>query len=417
MASTILFVHTNFPAQFRHLARHLAQDPGYDVIAFGSNTARDIPGVRLFRYHPHFETAPNVHPFAARFDGECVRAEQIMYLATHLRSEGIVPDVIMVHPGWGEALPLRVVFPTARICAYCEYYFKPRASDLDFDPEFPAFGMDGQVRTNILNVTPALALLDADLGLAPTQWQKETFPAVLQPMIEVIHDGIDTDEVRPDSRAALTIDGRTLRAGDEIVTYVARNLEPYRGIHSFMRAAAKILRTRPRAQILLVGGHGASYGSPAPKGSTWFEIFRREIGGTCDLSRLHALGTLSRADYLNVLRVSRAHVYLTYPFVPSWSLAEAMAMGCAIVASDTAPVREFIDSPDNGYLVSFFDTDAIASRVIDILAHTERHDAVRRAARARAIERFDLNRVSLPKQKKLIELLARRGQSRTGERA
>ena len=407
MSHTVLFVHTNFPAQFRHLARALAAEPQYKVFAFGSDTARAIEGVTLIRYKPDLSAGASVHPFAARFDLECVRAEQILYLANRLRAGGVEPDVIFVHPGWGEALPLRVVFPHAKICVYCEMFYRPRDSDVDFDPEFPRFGLDGLVKTSTLNASSLLALNDADVGLSPTNWQKSTYPTFWRPKIRVVHEGVDCDEVKPEANVEFKIadSAHPFRKGDEIVTYVARNLEPYRGIHTFVRALPLILSRRPNARILVVGGAGVSYGMSPPDGTTWIEFFLNQIRGRCDLSRVHLLGPLERPHYLKVLQISSAHVYLTYPFVLSWSMIESMAAGCAIVASRTPPVEEVIEHGRSGLLFDFFSPEDLASSVCDLLARPEQARALRDVARAVATQQFDLKTVSLPRHRALLDEL------------
>jgi len=193
---------------------------------------------------------------------------------------------------------------------------------------------------------------------------------------------------------------------------VARNLEPMRGYHVFMRALPQILSRRPRAHSLIVGGDGASYGPSAPKGSTWKAKFVAEVADVIDTTRVHFAGSLRYADYLAALRISSAHVYLTYPFVLSWSLIEAMSAGCVVIASDTGPVRDVVDG-DNGALISFFDAGALADKVVDALAHPFRYEKMRALARQTAVERFDAKRVCLPR---MMALLRDDGAALTGAR-
>jgi glycosyltransferase involved in cell wall biosynthesis len=406
----VLFIHRNFPAQFRHIAAFLARDARYRVFAFGSDTARPIAGVKLYRYAvpPDAEaSAALAHPFSRRFDMECWRAEQVMYLAHQLKAEGVSPDVVFVHPGWGEALPLRVLFPGARISVFCEFYYRAAGADVGFDQEFPQLGIDGLVRVHLRNAASLLSLTDADVGVAPTLWQRSGFPPALHSKIEVIHDGIDVAEVRPDETASIILpSGRRLRAGDEVVTFVSRNLEPYRGYHIFMRALPAILRARPNAQVLVVGGSEVSYGAQPPPGRSWAQIFRDEIAGRIDAGAVHFLGTLARADYLKILQISMAHVYLTYPFVLSWSMLEAMAAGCLVVGSDTPPVTEVIEHRVTGLLVPFFSPDALAETVVAALSRPRDHQALRHRARELVRERYALQNVVLPAHHALVERLA-----------
>lgn len=399
----VLFVHNNFPAQFRHLAGRLARDPANEVRAIGADGAAAPRGVTLHRYSFQPVQSPETHAFARRFDLECRRAEQALYVASMLSANGFRPDTIIAHGGWGEALPLRAVWPDARIVNYCEYFYRAQHSDVNFDPEFPSLGIDGLVGLNARNATNLLALADADLAIAPTHWQKSTFPEEFASKVHVVHEGVDTALVAPDEDATCRLEnGRIVSRADEIVTFVARNLEPLRGYHILMRALPALLKARPEARILIVGGFGVSYGQRPPAGRTWHQIFFDEVAGDLDLSRVHFLGHLSYDAYLDVLRVSAAHVYLTYPFVLSWSCLEAMATGCVVVASDTQPVREVIDA-ENGVLVPFHEPARLAEAVAEVLADRGRFAARGRAARRTAVERFDTRTVCLPAMMRLLK--------------
>ncbi|WP_019997728.1 glycosyltransferase [Aureimonas ureilytica] len=398
----VLFVHNNFPAQFRHLAEHLAREPGNDVRAIGADGARPLRGVTLHRYSMPPGNVAATHPFARRFDMEARRSEQVLYVAALLMSEGFVPDIVVVHSGWGEALPLRSVFPGARIVVYCEYFYRTERSDVNFDPEFPALGLDGAVSLRARNAMTLLALADADLAITPTEWQRSTFPRSLAEMIAVAHEGIDTDHVRPSAQAKCRLeDGTLLTRDDEVITFVNRNLEPLRGYHVFMRALPRVLAERPKARVVIVGGFGVSYGQRPPPGKTWHQIFLDEVAGGLDLRRVHFLGHLPYEDYLDVLRVSSVHAYLTYPFVLSWSCLEAMAAGCTVVASDTPPVREVIDGT-NGLLVPFHSPEALSEALLQVLRRPEGHAGLGVRARETIRRRFDLRRVSLPRMARLV---------------
>ena len=385
----VLFVHQNFPAQFVGVASALAGREGHEVVAIGSQTARALPNVRLVRYTFGGEEAGAVHPFARRFETEVRRAEQIMYLGGDLIASGFVPDLVFVHCGWGEHLPLRTLFPAARMVTYLEYFYRPDGLDTNFDPEWPRLSLDGAVGLRAKNAATLLGLADTDVAISPTEWQRSTFPAAFRPLIDVCHEGVDVDRVRPDGGAVLHLDGGpTLRAGEEVVTYVSRNLEPLRGYHTFMRSLAAIQRGRPKARIVVVGGDGVSYGAAPPRGATWKQVFLDEHRRDLDLSRVHFLGRVDYATYLRVLQVSAVHVYLTYPFVLSWSLLEAMAAGCLVVGSATGPVTEVIDG-SNGLLVDFFDPAGLADRVRAALADPARHCGLRARARSTVVERYD----------------------------
>ena len=299
----ILFVHNNFPAQFRHVAQALARDPKVSVVGVGAPGSQRVPGARLFKYSMNRVDVAATHPFARRFDIECHRAEQVLYVLTSLVSSGFVPDVIVAHPGWGETLPLRTIFPRARIVLYCEFFYGTEGRDVGFDPEFPPIGADGDVALHLKNATTLLALAECDLGLSPTLWQRSTFPEIYQPKISVIHEGVDTAALKPEADAAFRLPtGRTLRRGDEVVTFVARNLEPLRGYHIFMRALPRILKQRPRAEVLVIGEDRTYYGASPPAGATWKSIFLNEVSDRIDTDRVHFTGHLPYRDYLNALQ-------------------------------------------------------------------------------------------------------------------
>jgi glycosyltransferase involved in cell wall biosynthesis len=254
-----------------------------------------------------------------------------------------------------------------------------------------------------------MALDSMDWGMAPTRFQHSVMPRVYQNRISVVFDGIDTSVVRPDAAATLTLLGKTLRAGDEVLTFINRNLEPYRGYHRFMRALPRILRERPNVTVLIVGGDEVSYGAAAPPGKSWKQIFFDEVKDQIDASRVHFLGRVPYETYLKVLQVSACHVYFSYPFVLGWSCIEAMSAGCLVVGSTTAPVQEVIEHEKNGLLVDFFDTEALAESVIDVLARPASFAHLRIAARATAVARYDLATVCLPQQLQLIDKLAAGG--------
>jgi glycosyltransferase involved in cell wall biosynthesis len=392
----VLFIHNNFPAQFKHLAPLLAKQPGVRVAAIGSRTSRAVEGVRLIKYAMNGYDTSSSHPFARRFDLECYRAEQVLYALSTLASSGFNPDVIIAHPGWGETIPVRSIFPRARLIVYCEFYYGGKERDVGFDPEFPAIGADGNVALQLKNAATLLALSECDAGVAPTAWQRSTFPDVFRAKIDVLHEGIDTEAVKSAPNAKFPLpSGRLLTARDEVVTFAARNLEPLRGYHIFMRALPRIMAERPNAEIVIIGGHGTSYGAPPPHGMTWKSIFLDEVAARLDMSRVHFCGHLPYQDYLRALQISSAHTYLTYPFTLSWSLLEAMSAGCLVIGSDTAPLHEVINK-HNGILVPFFDVESLADRIVDVLAHPRRFEHIRSAARQTIVQNYDLTRKCLP---------------------
>jgi glycosyltransferase involved in cell wall biosynthesis len=321
----------------------------------------------------------------------------------HLQSRGIRPDIICGHSGWGELLFVKDIFPETPILSYFEFYYHFSNADVGFDREFPVSPLD-PFRLRTKNAVNLLSFDAVDWGNAPTRWQRSVHPPELRSRISVVHEGVDTERVRPNPDAWLVLQrGNTrLTARDEVVTYVARNLEPYRGFHIFMRAVAEILRRRPRTHIVLVGGDGVSYGAPAPAGTTYRELLLNELGLHAE-HRVHFLGQIPHDAYLNLLQVSSAHVYLTYPFVLSWSFIEAMAAGCAVIGSATPPVMEVLRDGENGLAVDFFSPRAIADQVDEILDDPDRRADLRMAARQTAVRDFDLETRQLPRWSALIE--------------
>jgi glycosyltransferase involved in cell wall biosynthesis len=400
----VLFIHNNFPAQFQHLAPFLAKQPGVRVAAIGARTSRAIEGVRLIKYAMTAYDTSSSHPFARRFDLECHRAEQVLYALSTLASSGFYPDVIIAHPGWGETIPVRSIFPLARLIIYCEFFYGGKERDVGFDSEFPAIGADGNVALQLKNAATLLALSECDAGLSPTAWQRSTFPQAFRDKIEVLHEGIDTAAVKPDPNASFRLpSGRRLTAKDEVVTFAARNLEPLRGYHIFMRALPRLMAERPNAEIVIIGGYGTSYGAPPPRGTSWKSIFLDEVAARIDINRVHFCGHLPYQDYLRALQISSAHIYFTYPFTLSWSLLEAMSTGCLVIGSDTAPLRDVVNE-HNGILLPFFDVGKLSDRIIDVLAHPDRFQHLRLAARQTIVGQYDLAQKCLPA---LVEFVQR----------
>lgn len=400
----VLFVHQNFPAQYRHLARHFAAQPGNRVYFLTQPNDVELPGVTKLAYPKPTREAVGCHYLAFDVDQAVRTGAAAAAQCRTLRGEGVTPDIIIGHSGWGETLFIKDVYPDVPLLAYFEFFYHSYGVDIDFDPEFTSVFSDPS-RLRMRNAVNLVAYDAADWGHTPTRWQRGLYPPEMRGRITAIHEGVDTDAVCPDPAAWIQLarGRRRLTRADEVITYVARNLEPYRGFHVFMRALPEILQRRPEAHVVIVGGDGVSYGHPAPPGTSYREMMLRELGDRIDLERVHFLGQVPYAAYLNLLRVSSAHVYLTYPFVLSWSFIEALAAGCLVIGSATPPVEEVLRHGENGLLVDFFSTREIADRIDEVLEHPDRMQRVRDAARETAVTRFDLSRRQLPRWERLID--------------
>ncbi|SDY16648.1 glycosyltransferase [Citreimonas salinaria] len=407
----ILLIHQNFPGQFKHLAPALAR-AGHRVTALTCRVkeAQTWHGVRILPYAIRGASTREIHPWLADFETKVLRGHSCHAAAAALKAQGYAPDVICAHHGWGESLFLKDVWPEARLGLYCELYHLSTPDFTTFDPEFPPRDpATDALRLRLKNLNNRLHAEVMDAGLSPTHFQAGTYPDPVRERITVAHDGVDTGVVRPDPGARLPVtDTVTLTPDDEVVTFINRNLEPYRGYHVFMRALPEILRTRPRAHVVLIGAEGTSYGSAPPKGQTWKQIFLDEVRPRipeADMARVHFLGRVPYDRYLSMLQASSVHVYLTYPFVLSWSLLEAMAAECAILASDTAPVREAISDGETGVLTDFFDRETLVARLGELLDDPDRRARLGRAARQHVLKHYDLETVCLPAQMAWVEHL------------
>ena len=531
----ILLIHQNFPGQFRHVAPVWARRPGWQVMAIGRDTCPglpDVPEIKLIRYRPHRDGFKEQHPYLRKMEDAVLHGQAVARVLQGLKQPqpqrqvpklaqddsagqggargasaatatsagkaqvtqapaSFTPDVILAHPGWGETLYAKDIFPHARLIHLCEWYYNPRGADVNFDPEFPA-ALDEQLRIRTWNALHLLNLEQCDAAISPTQWQRAQHPRIYHPKIQVAHEGINTDALGPDPEAMFTVPARpvqadrpisvrtehstpirtehptpvradhptsvraehptpvrvelvearqtqatatseptpatvraepveapqtlappqaepveapmvrtsppapdpiTLKAGDPVITYVSRNLEPYRGFHQFMRALEIIQREHPTAQTLIVGGDDVSYGKRPPShGGAAAANWRTVMLNQCriDTTRTHFLGRVPYEQYKKILQISAAHVYLTVPFVLSWSMLEAMATGCLVIASNTPPVREVIEDGVNGLLVDFFNPQDIARQVLHSLQEPRLGIPLRRAARTAVQQRFHL---------------------------
>ncbi|QYX33981.1 glycosyltransferase family 4 protein [Sphaerospermopsis torques-reginae] len=385
----ILFLHPNFPAQFRHLATALGKDDKYQVV-FGTNRQEgSIPGVLKAIYEPSRTAAPQTHHYIRNLENAILTGQAVYRMAEKLKRQGFIPDIIYGHSGWGLTLFMKEIFPKAELLCFFEWFYHACGSDADFDPSDP-LNADDLCRIKVKNSPILLDLYHCDRGLSPTNWQRQQFPPEYYQKITVCHDGIDTNyfNPQPDAKLILPRINLDLSHVSELITYVARGMEPYRGFPQFMEAVALIQQQRPNCHIVVVGEDRVAYGKNLPDGKTYKQLMLEKLD--LDLTRLHFTGLLPYSEYLQVLQASSAHIYLTFPFVLSWSMLEAMSAGCLLIASDTAPVKEVIKDGKNGLLVDFFSPQQIAEKVNTALDNSPDMISIRNAARKTIVNNYDL---------------------------
>lgn len=405
----LLFIHQNLPGQYRYLLSHYGAQPGVDVVGLGEmkrlreNFRTPIAGVRLAGYQTPPAVSAQTPATLHTTEAAVQRGQAVLFALLRLKKDGFYPDVVYAHPGWGETLFLKDVFPRSRLVHFCEFYYQTDGQDFNFDREFPNTAED-VLRLRIRNLHHLMALEQADIGIAPTLWQKARFPLAYHPKIEVVHDGVDTSLVTPNPEAFVALPHKQVRltSRDEVITFVNRNLEPYRGCHTFIRSLPQLLRRRPKAHVIVVGGDGVSYGRRLAEG-TYRQKYLAEIADQFDPSRVHFVGKVNYKTFLRVLQVSTAHVYLTYPFVLSWSMMEAMSAGCLVIGSRTAPVEEVIEHGKNGLLVDFFSPTELCETIVHACSHRDSMMELRVAARRTIMSRYDLRSICLPRQRSIIE--------------
>lgn len=412
----VLFIHQNFPGQYKHLAIHLVQQ-GHEVyVLTPESNKNELPSSRIkkFTYKIDRGNAPSIHPWVIDLETKVIRAEACARAAIVIRDQGFSPDIVINHPGWGESLLLKEVWCDAKLLSHGEFYYRHTGFDVGFDPEFDQAELFERSKLTLKNINADIYLSEADAVVTSTKWQAKSFPQSAQKRIHVIHEGIETETLTPKPREHLRInyankDPVSISRDEGIVTFVSRDLEPMRGFHQFMRSLPSVLNGNTKCQILIIGGDGTGYGVPIKKISNshrcWKDYMLSELKDELPeslLNRIHFLGRLPYDAFMDVLNISTVHVYLTYPFVLSWSLLEAMSLEKTIIASDTPPVKEVIESGKNGLLVDFFNHKKLASRILEVLKNPDDYGGLSVNARQTIIEQYDLQRVILPKYDSLI---------------
>lgn len=395
----ILFIHPNMPGQYKHLAKALGAEGGHRIFFITKHKTAEIPGITRITYAVKKPAEPlKPHRYLTNATSAVMQGQQVWRVCHALKTrENFTPDIIIGHPGWGDMLFVKDIFPSVKVLSFFEFYYHAHGADVGFEEPVTD---DDLARVRMKNVTNLLNLEQADWGVSPTQWQWGLHPPEFRQKISVLHDGIDVETCAPNARATFTVPaGKIFKSGDEVVTYIARNLEPYRGFPTFMKAAEILLRDRPNLHIICVGADAVSYGRKAPEGKTYRELMLQEV--TLPGDRIHFIPQLPYEQLIALFQVSAAHLYLTYPFVLSWSMLEAMACGVALVASNTAPVLEVVEDGVNGLLADFHSPEDVAAKLTTLLNNPDRNTNLRTAARQTVVERYDLQKL-LPQHLALV---------------
>jgi glycosyltransferase involved in cell wall biosynthesis len=400
----VLFVHKNFPAQFGHIAARLVAELGWRCTFVSEKPPGTVAGVDNIQYRPRGGATERTHYLSRTFENGVWHAAGV-YEALRPVSAAIKPDLIVGHSGWGSTLFVRQLYPDVPVIDYFEYFYRPRDSDLDFRPDVPVAEID-RLRSPARN---AMILLDMEYcaaGYSPTHYQHGLMPDAYKPKIRVIHDGIDTGVWHRHELPERRVGNLTLAEGERLVTYVSRGLEMMRGFDVFMRMAKRVCEADPNVRFVVVGSDRVAYGGDLRH--TGGRSFKDHVlaGDDYDLDRIHFVGQVNPQQLARLLSLSDLHVYLTVPFVLSWSCLNAMACGCTMLCSDTAPVREVISDGENGLLCDFFDDEALAGRALDVLGDPVAHRKTLGAAAARTVrERYALD-ITFPEMASFYERVA-----------
>lgn len=405
----ILFVHQNFPGQYKHLANHFANDANFEVHTLSIKKFTDE---RMINHHYKLNAASRegVNQFAAEFEAKMIRAHSSILKVIELNKSGFAPDIIIGHPGWGETIFLKEIWPDAKLISYVEYYYNTRNSDIDFDlnllkqikSDVSAFLDFTRLKLVARNAYFTQAYIQSDFLVCPTEFQKDLLPDIFKSRVKVIHDGINTSVLKPDATASLMVNGRRFTSSDKIISYISRSLDPYRGFHIFIETIPQILKDHPDANIFIVGNPDTpGYGAALEEGR-FKEFFYSKIENKIDKERVFFLGVVDYEIFKKILQITSVHLYLTFPFVLSWSMLEAMSCGSLVLGSNTGPVSEVIKHNENGILVDFFDTKSIANNINSILKNKDNYKSIKDNARETILKKYDLKSVCLPQHLDLI---------------
>lgn len=396
----LLFMHNNFPGQYRRIAAHLARQNGVEMVAATLASNKQEFQIRRVDYAPHRDVTKDIHPTLVTTERAVLNAQAAFKELYPMKQAGWTPDLVCAHSGWGPSLLVKELWPTTKLLCLFEWYYHARGSDADF---LEPMNHDSAARAHFKNLPILLDLATMDWGQSPTHWQASQFPPHLRERITVQHEGVDCDYFAP-GEDSVTANGRVFTSEDEVITYVARGMEPYRGFPQFMEVVARLQARRPNLHVLVAGNDRVAYGKRRGDGKSYKDHALETL--PIDADRVHFLGLVPLSTLRAMFRITRAHVYLTVPFVLSWSMLEAMAAGALVVGSNTEPVREIITDGENGLLVDFFDVDKIGNTVEAVLARSVDSASLTQAARRTITDRYSLSRV-IPRQLAMMRAVAK----------
>lgn len=400
----ILFIHRSFPGQFKYLAAALTLNPNNKIMFLTEDESTQIQGVNKIVHKLKTDNGKVYNPYTKNYDIAVSRALKTAEEAQALKESGFIPDVIYGFSGWGSSMFIKDVFPDVPFVCYCEWYLNPEGANLGFDGIPLGLKDRAKLRCDNSHVLTTLSLCDA--GIAPTQWQKDQFPKDLREKITVIHDGVDVGLFEPNENVTFAVNDKNLELTrkNEIITYGTRGLEPTRGFPQFMEAVSILLKKRQNAHFIIAGDDSVHYSYRAENSYKKQMLKKFDI----DLQRVHFVGTLPYNEYVKFLQISSCHVYLTYPFVLSWSILDAMSTGCCIVASNTAPVREVIKDNYNGLLTDFFNVNQLVEKIEYALDNKQKMQEIRQNARQLMLDKYDFIKL-VPQQIKFLQSFINKG--------
>ncbi|HEY0009788.1 MAG TPA: glycosyltransferase [Tepidisphaeraceae bacterium] len=379
----VLYVHQNFPAQFGHIAGHLVRSLGWQCTFVSETAPGRVEGIEKIQYKLAGGATKHNH-FCSRTFENTVWHSHAVYEALMKRPD-IRPDLIVGHSGFGSTLFLRELYPDTPVVNFFEYYY--RSHDPDSDMDFRR-DLNWQVpeikylRSRCRNAMILLDLQNCQVGYTPTRFQKSRFPQEYNEKIRTIFDGVDravyhghNATLRPPvaQRGPRTIAGVEVPAGTKVVTYVSRGFEAMRGFDIFMKAAKLICQRMDDVIFLVIGTDRIAYGGD--ESYTQGKSFKQWVldQDDYDLNRIKFIGRVQPDELSRTLAASDLHIYLTVPFVLSWSMMDAMSCGAVVLASDTSPVREMIKDGENGLLADFFSPEDFADKACRVLADPDAH--------------------------------------------